>query len=101
MTKGKQAKHHMKPVARVVHVSTACQSRGNDSSESDDSLFEDDARRDDHDDDSVFDDKKDREGDEDGVPKDADGGGSAKDTKEGGEQGGRPARILTMDEIRK
>jgi hypothetical protein len=101
MTKGKKEKLSMKPAARVVHLSTSRQSKGNDSSESDDSLFEDDVGRDDHDDDSVFDEKKDREGDEDRAPKDSEGGGTTKDTKDGGEQCGRTARILTMDEIRK
>ena len=35
------------------------------------------------------------------VQKDSEGGAVVKDRKDSGEQGGRPVRILTMDEIRK
>ena len=101
MAKGRKEKLHMKPVARVVQVSTSGHGKGSDSYDSDDSFFDEDGRKDDHDDDSVFDDEKDGEGGGDGAQKDADGSGSAKDAKEGGEQGGKPARILTMDEIRR
>ena len=101
MAKGKNEKRHIRPVARVVHISTSSMKKGNESTESDDSSFEEELRREDHDDDSVFDDKKDREGDDDGVPKDSEGGVTVKDAKDGGEQSGRTARILTMDEIRK
>ena len=100
MTKGRKEKIHMKPVARVVQVSTSQQRSGSESSDSDDSFFDEDGRKDAHDDDSVFDDEKDGEGGGDGDDKDADGSGAAKDTKDG-EPGGKSARILTMDEIRR
>ena len=101
MVKGK----NMKPVARVVHVSTSRPgspgSKNNDSLESDDSLFDDDIGRDENDDESAFDDPKDGDGDEEGAPKDEEGGGTTSDRKDSGEHGGKPARLLTMDEIRK
>ena len=102
MVKGKKEKPHLKAVGRVVLVSTSPQSKGHESLDSDDSLFDDNGDRDDHDDDSVFDKKEggDTTGDEDGVPKDAEGG-DVKEGKESGEQGGKAARILTIDEIRK
>ena len=99
MTKERKEKIRMKPVAKVVQLSTSGQGKGSDSSESDDSFFDED-KKDAHDDDSVFDDEKDGEGGGDGDEKDAVGVGASKDAKDG-EQGGRPARVLTMDEIRR
>ena len=100
MTKGRKEKISMKPVARVIQVSTSQQGRGSDSSDSDDSFFDEDGRKDGRDDDSVFDDEKDGEGGGDGDEKNADGGGGGKDAKDG-EPGGKSARMLTMDEIRR
>ena len=101
MTRDKKQRHHIKSVASVVRISTSMSEKDKDSLDSDESLFDDDADREENDDDSVFDDEKDEDGDEKTAQKDSEGGGVVKDRKDSGEQGGRPVRILTMDEIRK
>ena len=101
MTRDKKQRHHIKSVASVVRISTSMSEKDKESLDSDESLFDDDADREENDDDSVFDDEKDEDGDEKTAQKDSEGGAVVKDRKDSGEQGGRPVRILTMDEIRK
>ena len=101
MARDKKERHHIKSVASIVRISTSMSAKDKDSVESDESLFDDDDDREENDDDSVFDDERDEDGEEKTVQKDSEGGAVVKDRKDSGEQGGRPVRILTMDEIRK
>ena len=101
MARDEKERHHIKSVASIVRISTSMSTKDKDSVDSEESLFDDDDDREENDDDSVFDDERDEDGEEKTVQKDSEGGAVVKDRKDSGEQGGRPVRILTMDEIRK